>query len=56
MAYGAENLILMESIALTGFRLDVISFMHILGRAGASAAHLLVLMAVCNFVFRLLSR
>lgn len=49
--YGLEskNLILMESIALTGFSLDVMSFMQGLGRAGASTVHLLVLIAVCDF-------
>lgn len=56
MAYEGENLILMEFTALNGFSLDVISFMQSLGRVGASIVHLLVLMAVCSFVFRLLNR
>lgn len=56
MTYEGENLILMEFIALNGFSLDVISFMQSLGRAGGSTVDLLVLMAVYNFVFRLLSR
>lgn len=45
----------MEAIALNGFSLDVISFMQSLERAGASTVHLLMLMAVHNFVLRLLS-
>lgn len=56
MAYESENLILMESIALTGFSLDAISFMQSLGGAGASTVHLLVLMAVYDFCVQVLSR
>ena len=41
----------MESIALNGFRLAGISFIQGLGRAGTSTVHLLLLVAVLNFVF-----
>lgn len=46
-----EKMIFMESIALNGFSLAGISFMQGLGRPGASIAHLLLLLAVLNFVF-----
>lgn len=45
----------MESIALNGFSLAGVGFVQGLGRAGASPVHLLLLMAVLNFVFRLLN-
>lgn len=49
-----ENKVFMKSVALNGFSLAGIGFIQGLGRVCARTVHLLLLMAVLNFVLRLL--